>query len=130
MSFNKKIVGVVIAVLALFGITQAPSVGSVTRSNEYNATTTAAGWADHQFIGTADSIGTLGSIIIGTTDATIVELRDATSTTDIASTSIAVIAASPAIGSTMTFDYAIKRGLSVITTSSFANGKYTITFRP
>lgn len=129
LSLNKKIAGVVVAILALFGVSSvSTNFGSVARSSEYHAKTSAAIWANvpKQIF---DGAGTFGSIVIGTTDATIVEFRDATSSTDIASTTIAIVAASPAIGSTMTFDYAVKRGLFVNTTSAFSAGRYTITYR-
>lgn len=103
-------------------------LGSVNRSNEYRATTTLAAWANIPHMITSDSSAVLGSVVIGTTHASIVEIWNATSSTDIASTTIAVIAASPVIGSTMTFDVAAPRGLMVNTVTGFT-GRYTITYR-
>ena len=134
MTNTYKIIGglaivLVLVCVYLFGVSnrEPSSLGSVIQSGEYHATTTASKDANslHQiFTGS----GTLGSVIIGTTHATAIELRDASSASDSASTSIASIAASPAIGSTMTFDVAVLRGLFVNVPSGF-DGVYTITYR-
>ncbi len=134
---NKTIVGSIIVILIIlaggyFLVPKASNtdkiLGSVAQSGEYQSTTTkTADVGLHQY-GTvaAGTASVLGSVVIGTTHASVVEIRDATSTTDVASTSIATLAASPS--GTYTFDVALKRGLSVYSQAGFT-GIYTITFR-
>lgn len=138
--FNKYNISLaaLVIVLALAVFSHLPknpvNLGNVDQGSECTATTSASIWANipHVIATTSSSmypdIHTLCSVIIGTTDASIVEIRDATSSTDVASTSIAVLAASPANGSNMPFNVSIKRGLIINTVSGFA-GRYTITSR-
>lgn len=92
--------------------------------DSYKATTTDSTYANSiRMVKT--SSGVLHSVVVGLTSATVVELRDATSTTDIASTTLVTFGASPATG-TYLLDVAFSRGLGVVTTGSFT-GKYTIT---
>lgn len=72
--------------------------------------------------------GVLGSVVIGVTSATTFELRNATATTDVASTTLLSMAASPVIGSSMTLDVAFDRGLAIVFPASFT-GRYTITYK-
>lgn len=72
--------------------------------------------------------GVVGNVVIGVTSATTFELRNATATTDVSSTTILSMAASPAIGSTLTLDVAFDRGLAIVFPASFT-GRYTITYK-
>jgi len=117
---------VIVAVIYLTGVNsrvEESVIGSVGQTGEYQATSTS--WTSTRVIQVAPV--TLGSIIITTTDASIVRIMDATSTTDIASTTVAQFQASAGLG-TYTFDVALKRGLGIDTVTGFA-GKYTATYR-
>jgi hypothetical protein len=101
------------------------TLGSVGSDSNYSTTTPSvnsgiwmvkSGW------------GSLHTVVIGVTSATTFELRNATSTTDIASTTLLSVAASPAIGSTMTVDASFDRGLAIVFPASFT-GRYTITWK-
>lgn len=72
--------------------------------------------------------GVVGSVVIGVTSATTFELRNATSTTDVSSTTILSMAASPVIGSSMILDVAFDRGLAIVFPPSFT-GRYTVTYK-
>lgn len=105
--------------------------GSVLQGQEYLATTTdsTSAGTNSNFKTTANG-GTcaFGSVVIAS--STIehqIEIRNATSTTDVASTTIATFEPNAAEG-TYTFDLTCDRGLSVITPASF-NGVYIITYR-
>lgn len=137
MKYILSIAGVlVILVIFLFGVlvgNHAPStsLGSIVSGQDYTSTTTNSTYANSQRSlkgGTTTLVGgTLGSIIVTTTSATVVEIMDATSTTDLGSTTLAKFGASPATG-TYTFDSSFSRGLRVNFPGSF-NGNYTITWR-
>lgn len=71
--------------------------------------------------------GVLGNVVVTTTSATVVEIKDALSTTDSASTTLARFGASPATG-TYIFDASFSRGLYVNFLGSFT-GNYTITYQ-
>jgi hypothetical protein len=127
MDIKTKIAGVVVAILALFGIVPVVSnLGSIQDGHAYTASTTNSAYANTKVVMKLGS-GTLGSVIITGTSATVVELRNATSSTDVGSTSIATFAASAGTG-TYTFDSAFDRGLVVNSIGSFA-GQYTYTYR-
>jgi cellobiose-specific phosphotransferase system component IIC len=126
--------------LIVISIIVAVLIGAYLVSNKSNKSITLGGLSDSSFTGTttnstyANSIrmikttpGLLHNVVVGGTSATIVEFRDATSTTDIASTSIHVFAASPSTN-TYTFDRAFSRGLGVIFTGSFT-GNYTVNYK-
>lgn len=100
--------------------------GSVDKTNEYKSATTLTMTAASSTQVFSRS-GTLGSIVISSSTAGTLELRDATSSTDVASTSIAKFPANASVG-TYTFDISLYRGLSVILGSGF-NGSYSITYR-
>lgn len=121
---------IVIAGISLIGKREVSTLGSIdNNSGAYLSTTTDSGWAGTpRFVASSTAIQMIGSVVIGTTHASIVEIKDATSTTDIASTTIAIIAASPAIGSTLTLDVRVLRGLMVNTVPGFT-GRYTITYK-
>ena len=140
---NKKVVSIAVAFLVVVfaGLTftsshkVSPKLGNIGFGEECNATTSAAIWANvpHVIATTSSSmypdIHTLCSVIIGTTDATAWEIRDATSSTDVASTSIFSGAASIANGTNMPFNVSIKRGLIINTAAAFSAGRYTFTYR-
>lgn len=127
MKLKEKIIAVLAAIIiALGGGYTATNLGSVQDGHAYNSTTTPT--ISGALLMVKEGQGTLGSVVIGVTSATTFELRDATSTTDVASTTLLQVAASPAIGSTMTLDTAFTRGLSIVFPASFT-GRYTITYR-
>lgn len=105
-----------------------PTEGSAVLGNDYIATSSASIWAGiPHVIATSTNIQSLGSVIVTTTDASVVQIMDATSSTDVSSTTIAQFQASPALN-TYTFDVRILRGLIINTVGGFA-GRYTITYR-
>ena len=116
------------------------AVGSVSVTDEYYATSTFAKLGGTSAVNppvaatarttmslVASSTGVLGSIIVASSSATVFEVWNATSTTDVASSSIGHFVASPANG-TYTFDVVANRGIIVDMPTGF-NGSYTITFR-
>lgn len=106
------------------------TLGSVARGGEYQATTTSTmGTNKHQLIQSAynSSSVTLGSIVVASTSATTIKIWNATSTTDIASTTLGTLKASVAEG-TYTFDLILTRGLILEIPTGF-NGNYIITHR-
>ena len=128
-----KIFGSLIGVIAiLYGLVYVNnmndprSYGSIQDGQAYTSSSTDSTYAasKRQF---KSGGGVLGSVIVTGTSATVVEIKNATSTTDIASTTLAIFAASPSTN-TYTFDAAFDRGLVVNFLGSFA-GKYTITYR-
>lgn len=119
------IIGAIIAFM--FSTMSTDKFGSVQDGNAYNATTTgsfAAATSTMLKLGQ----GTLGSVVIGVTSGTVFSLRDASSISDAASTTLMSLAASPVIGSTMTFDVAFSRGLFIEFPASHV-GRYTVTYR-
>ena len=124
--------GIIIALLAffLFKTDGKTIVGSVAQTGEYQATTTYSKLGVPLFQPNAvisGSRGTLGSVIITGAVAGKMVFMDATSTTDISSTTIAVFPASAA-AQTYTLDLRFYRGLIVETTTGLAPTS-TITFR-
>jgi len=105
------------------------SFGSVQRANEYQATTTTAlGFAGRQVTLISNTQGAFGSVIVASSSpAGTISFKDATSTTDVASTTLASFPITPTAG-TYTFDAVVLRGLIVETQTGFA-GNYTITYR-
>ncbi|MFA6314972.1 MAG: hypothetical protein WC648_01200 [Candidatus Paceibacterota bacterium] len=103
------------------------SYAGVTIGNEYQSTSTDSTWAGLKKAVVTNTSGVLGSVIVTGTSATVFEIKDATSTTDVSSTTLATFAASPGTG-TYVFDTIFTRGLSINALGSFA-GKYTVTFR-
>lgn len=106
------------------------TLGSVVQGGEYQATTTSTmGTNKHQLIQSAynSSSVTLGSIVVASTSATTIKVWNATSTTDIASTTLGTLKASVAEG-TYTFDLILTRGLILEIPTGF-NGNYIITHR-
>lgn len=107
------------------------SLGSVVQSGEYQATTTYSKLGVPLF-GTNQTIisnnsGVLGSVVITGAVAGPMRFMNATSTTDVSSTTIAVFPNSTAAG-TYTFDLVVTRGLILETTASLLPTT-TITWR-
>lgn len=102
------------------------TLGSVQQASEYHATTTASMTAgSHVQIQTGQSV--LGSIVVASSSDTTFKVWNATSTTDIASTSPTELKAS--IGeNTYTYDINMSRGIILELPSGF-DGDYTITWR-
>lgn len=69
----------------------------------------------------------LGSVVIASSSATSLKLKNAASTTDIASTTIATIVAAADEG-TFIFDLSASRGLIIESSSGF-NGNFVITYQ-
>lgn len=97
--------------------------GSVSVTDEYIATTTSSMHAGvviatkQQRVVLSNRGGTLGSLVVGSTSpATLVnapiKIWDATSTLDLASTTVSILSASSANG-TYTYDVVLNRGLIV-----------------
>lgn len=141
-NFGKRIAGVAVVLLVIvlgFFAFKTPSstnyehVGSVTVGGEYQGTTTSvAGFAGLQVSLVSNKAGTLGSVVVSsTTPATpttgTLRIMNATSTTDISSTTIASFPIQPTQG-TYTFDIFAPRGIIVEAGAGF-NGTYTITSR-
>ena len=107
---------IVIAGISLIGKREVTTLGSTVVGNEYQATTTYSKLSLPLFNTRqtliSNSPGTLGSVIITGAVAGPMIFMNATSTTDIASTTIVVFPASTAVG-TYTFDLVITRGLIV-----------------
>lgn len=107
------------------------SLGSVVQSGEYQATTTYSKLGVPLF-GTNQTIisnnsGVLGSVVITGAVAGPMRFMNATSTTDVSSTTIAVFPNSTAAG-TYTFDLIVTRGLILETTANLLPTT-TITWR-
>lgn len=128
-----------LAIALILGIifSQRPdqAIGSVVRTGEYQATTTNSMTGDAilaartmRLIQTGQS--TLGSIVVSSTSpSTVAPVRvwNATSTTDIASTSVVLMPTASANG-TYTYDISLTRGLIIELPGGY-NGAYTVTFR-
>jgi len=99
------------------------SIGSVTQGNEYKYASSTGALARQLSARPA----TLGSVVVVKATAQAFVIWDATSTTDIASTTIVTLPASIAAG-TYTFDLQTKRGLKIVPATSFA-GEYITTYR-
>lgn len=127
--FNLKniVIGLLVGLLGLLGVTVGgQKLGGVPQGQAYQATTTDSVYANKKVPVKLGS-GVLGSVVITGTSATVVELRNATSSTDVASTTIVTFAASAGTN-TYTFDSSFDRGLVANFIGSFA-GQYTITYR-
>lgn len=130
---KQKIIGVIVAILAVFGISVSTNnLGSVERSHEYQATSTYAVNGSPLFVNPnaslcANTSGVLGSVVINGAVAGRIVIMNATSTTDVSSTTLAVIPASAAVG-TYTYDLIAPRGLHTITATGLVPTS-TITFK-
>lgn len=117
-------IAMLIAVLS-FVKTNDNRLGSIETGEEYNATTTAAMATGFSVLKT--SSGQLGSVIVASSSAATFTIWNATSTTDIASTSPVRFVASPANG-TYTFDASFTRGI-IVEVPTGSNGSYTVTWK-
>ena len=116
------VIGVMVGYLF---VTNAP-VGSVSVSNEYNATTT-----DSTSAGTVSVLTnrgcTVGSVVIATSSGGTLTIKNATSQTDTASSTLVLIPINTIAG-TYTYDVTCDRGLVLEIGSGF-DGEYVVTWR-
>jgi hypothetical protein len=122
---------IILALIVIIGINiysnqNTLSLGSINGYDAYKSTTTPSISSTILMLKTGQ--GVVGSVVIGVTSNTTFELRNATSTTDTASTTLLSMSASPAIGSTLTLDVGFDRGLSMVFPASFV-GRYTVTYK-
>lgn len=121
----------IIAGAVVFSSNDSTILGSVAVSGEYNSVTTYSKLGVPLFTNVqtikSNTSGTLGSVVITGAVAGSMRFMDATSTTDISSSSIAIFPASTAAG-TYTFDVNFYRGLIVESTSTLLPTT-TITYR-
>jgi len=105
------------------------TLGSTISGQEYQATTTISTSAGTHWQARVAANGgcSLGSVVVASSSNTVLRIWNATSTTDIASTTI-VTFDSDVLEGTYTFDISCSRGLVVDTPASF-DGVYTVTFR-
>lgn len=132
MSFKNKVSVVLAIIIALFGGgAAATNLGSVIQGSEYHSTSTYSKLGTNLFgvnqTIVSNSGGTIGSVIITGAVAGAMKFMDATSTTDVSSTTLFVLPASLA-ANTYTFDVSFYRGLIVETVSGLVPTS-TITYR-
>jgi hypothetical protein len=130
-SLGQKVLGAIVGLFALFGVTVGVNnLGSVSDGQAYNATST-YNYSGAQNLATSVQLksygGTFGSVVITGAVAGKIRVQDATSTTDVSSTTITVFPASTAAG-TYTFYSAFTRGLIVETVDTLVPTS-TITWR-
>lgn len=131
--FNTIIVlGLVVIGVGVYSYDRVPNkLGSVVQSGEYQATSTYTKLGVPAFSTTqtliSNSNGALGSVVILGAVAGPMRFMNATSTTDVSSTTIAVFPSSIAAG-TYVLDVAVTRGLIVETLSGLVPTS-TITYR-
>ena len=102
--------------------------GSIETGQEYTATTTDSGEAGRHLVARSSGAAcALGSVTVASSSGTTFEVWNATSTTDIASTSLLRLKASVAEG-TYTLGAACPRGLIIAAPTGF-NGSYVTTYR-
>ncbi len=128
-SLGQKILGAIIGLFALFGIYQSTPLGNVSETQSMSATTTLSSWSG-TYRQLKTSAGILGSVLLASTTPTqaataIMTFKDATSTTDISSSTIAVVGSNTATGN-FPYNIAFSRGLIVEVGVGHAGG-YTIT---
>lgn len=123
-------VAVIAFVMAVYVPRQSFIAGAQT-GDAFTATTTSSGQAGlNLMVKTTYETSPyceLGSVIIASTSAQAITIKNATSTTDTASTTLAYFPANTAAG-TYTFEAACTRGLAVQPVAGF-NGFYIITYR-
>ena len=134
MSNNLKIVigAVVVLILGVIFVTSggAKSVGSIGTSEGYYSTTTTTSFASTQkVLTTANAI--FGSVVVASTTGVIptatLLIKNATSTSDVSSTTLASFSGQPVAG-TYTFDMVAPRGIIIETGAGF-NGSYVLTWK-
>lgn len=142
LNLKQKIIGVLLAIVALLGGGAAMNLGSVSVGDQYQSTTTPAVATGTNLcparVGMASSTtGVLGAVNVLASGAGVLVIYDATTTNanlrsaDQATTSIrmATFAASPTAGS-YHFDIGFKRGLLVdYTTTGTGVSSTTISYR-
>ena len=123
------ITAIIVAGLIIGGyslLTGKNPVGSVVDSGTYSFKTMSSANASSTASAVIKSgVGTLGSIIVATTHATIVRVYDGTATST--GTLIASFPASAVVG-TYTFDIGVKQGIALDIPAGFA-GSYVVTYR-
>ncbi len=127
----KKILSIIVGLFALFGVYTATPLGNVNYNEAMMSTTTSSAWAGikNQI---KSSSGIIGSVLISSTTpassiGAVLILKNATSTTDVSSTTIGIV------GYTTTplnlpVNVSFTRGLIVEAGAGF-NGVYTITYK-
>lgn len=131
MITTKQFLGMFVAVALLLAaaiFTQTPQKAdsSASRGSEYYATSTALMATDHDLVRTG--VVTLGSVVIASSSPTTFTIWNATSTKDLASTTLVSFGAGQPEG-TYTFDTILTRGL-VIELPTGYDGDAVVTFRP
>lgn len=102
--------------------------GSVADNGTYSYKNLTSANASSTAVTTIRSgVGTLGSMVVNTTHATIIRVYDGTTATSSDATLIASLPASAVVG-TYTFDVAVKKGIVLDVPAGF-DGNYTVTFR-
>ena len=105
-------------------------VGSVFSGHEYTSTTTQSTSAATDYVAkslTGGGTCSLGSVVVASTSATTLTIMNATSSTDTASTTLAIF--KPSVGEgTYTFDVTCSRGIVIETPTGF-DGVYTVTYK-
>ena len=135
-AINKKIIsrvlflGIILGMILLAVVLSQKSYGSVSVTDEYNATTTSATFLvapDFKLIKSGQ--GTFGSLVVTTTGTGVINVYDATTTVNggiYGTTTLASLTTSAA--GTYTFDTVFIRGL-VVETVGANTGTTTITYR-
>ena len=116
------VIGVAVGYLV---VTNTP-VGSVSVSNEYNATTTDSTSADTVSVLTNRGC-TVGSVVIATSSSGTLTIKNATSQIDTASSTLILIPINTIAG-TYTYDITCDRGLVLEIGAGF-DGEYVVTWR-
>jgi hypothetical protein len=129
---NKKlllaalVLGIFATILAIVSVNTKPqNAGSVTSEYNYKNITSSNASATVP-VKVKAGFGTLGSVVVNTTHATIVRVYDSASATT-TGTLIASFPASAVVG-TYTFDVAVQSGIVLDVPAGFA-GNYTVTYR-
>jgi len=124
-------IGVIIG--AVFGfeyiVNTDKALAGVQVGSEYNYATTTSTQSGHKLVKstTNTSVCTLGSVVIASSSASQFTIWNATSTTDVASSTITTFEANAAEG-TYAFDVACTRGIVVAPATGF-NGNVVTTYR-
>ena len=132
MKQNLLVAGVlsllVMMFLVLMKTGNEPTIAGVNQGQEYFATSTVLGGGVLRQLRT-DAPAVLGSVVVASSSATTITLRNATSSTDSASTTVLTMPADATVG-TYTFDVGdlFPRGMALEVPSGF-NGEYIITWR-
>lgn len=135
MKLNSKtlFVGLLVIVGIALGATavllQLPrlSVAGVDVGSEYIATTTKNMALNHNLV-VSNSQLTLGSIVVASSSTTTLNIWDATSTTDVSSSTVLTLVGTDIAEGVFPLDITLNRGLVVEIPIGFS-GEYLITFR-